>query len=65
MARVIEVDAVYIHSTANAVLVETEMTAEAVWVPRSTVDMDPPEAIRGQDVILVIPERLAIEKGLV
>lgn len=49
------------HETPSAFLVSD--TGNAVWLPKSQIDWEPP-ATTGTVVEFLVPEWLAIEKGL-
>ena len=55
---VIDLEASLIHHTDEAWLLKTEMQ-EKVWLPKSSCDFDP------YTRTVTLPERLAIDKGLV
>ena len=60
----VDLDVEKVHATAKAVLVTTGSPEEAVWLPRSAIEIVPKEGFPGLYVV-TLPERLAIEKGLV
>lgn len=60
---VIDIDVEVVHRTENAVLVHTGNKEQAVWLPLSMIEIEP-SGFGGIDTI-TLPERLALEKGLI
>jgi len=54
-----------IADTDEAVLVEIPDADEEVWLPKSQIDDDSEVYKKGTDGRLIIPEWLAVKKGLV
>ena len=64
MSKVIEITVRLHHETEKAVLVsDTGVGDDAVWLPKSQVEVY--ETDRAGNRILVLPEWLALEKGLI
>lgn len=64
MPEIVDVTVVVHHRTEKAVLVSTDGEREsAVWLPLSAIEIDEPA--RSRTAVVTLPERLAIDKGLV
>ena len=60
----VDVKVLYMHSTAKAHLVRSEEGGQDIWIPMSACELRP--APRGSRVATItLPERTAIEKGLI
>ncbi len=61
----VDIEMVLHHETEKAVLVsDTGERDEAVWLPKSAVEIEPHPKARGV-VTITLPERLATDKGLI
>lgn len=60
---IVDIDVEVAHRTEKAVLVHTGNKEEAVWLPLSMIEIGP-SGIAGIETI-TLPERLALEKGLI
>lgn len=65
MSRIIDLEVIWTHETEKAVLVASDEEAEPVWLPKSQVEIDKGEHIRGSLIEITLPQSLAEEKGLV
>lgn len=50
------------HQTPSAILVSDTEDGEKVWLPKSRIEL---EDVSGRIVVVTMPERLALEKGLI
>ena len=64
MANDIELSVKVLRVTSAAILVDTEMSKESVWIPKSQISDYTGNKIDYATTIF-IPEWLAVEKGLV
>ncbi|SFI35962.1 hypothetical protein [Albimonas pacifica] len=61
-----DVEVLFQIRTLRAVCVRADEDADDVWLPLSSITLDPPEPLmRGQRITVRAPEALLIEKGLV
>lgn len=56
-----DIEVIVHHETALAILVSLTEDSERVWLPLSAVEIER----KGRTAEIALPERLAIEKGLV
>ena len=63
-SNLIDIDVEVVHRTEKAVLVHTGIKEQAVWLPLSQVEIEPNGAFDGIET-LTLPDRLALEKGLI
>lgn len=64
-SNIVDIQVELHHETRNAVLVSVDGDRKrAVWVPLSVVEM-PDDYEVGHEISIAIPEKVAIEKGLV
>jgi hypothetical protein len=64
----VDIEGIFKHSTAAAILMDTGGKTGPVWIPKSQIqdaDEDPEDCEAGEQITVRIPEWLAIEKGLV
>jgi hypothetical protein len=59
---IIDIDVMVAHRTEKAVLVHTGNKEEAVWLPLSMIEI---EQEHWGHAIVTLPERMALEKGLI
>jgi hypothetical protein len=63
--RLADVRVVIHHQTEKALLVSTDgLDSHGVWVPKSVTEVDETSR-RERSVVITLPERMAIDKGLV
>jgi len=58
-----DIDVEVVHRTEKAVLVHTGNKDDAVWLPLSMIEIEP-SGFAGIETV-TLPERLALEKGLI
>ena len=64
--EIIDLSMKFFHATPAAVRVSnTDHDADAVWLPKSMIEMDPPEPERGDVVTITLPVWKAEKEGLV
>jgi len=59
----IDLEVEYVHSTAAAILVRDG--DKEVWIPKSVVEYDADLARVGKPITITLPERWALDKGLI
>ncbi len=64
-SNIIDIDVVFHHQTDKAILVAVDEETEPVWLPKSQVEIEDDDLIRGFLVCVTLPEQLALEKGLI
>lgn len=65
MQSLLDLELIYLHDTAKAVLVAIDEMAEGVWLPKSLIEIHECQNIRGSVMEITIPEHLAMDKGLI
>ena len=65
--NIVDVDVVFVHQTAKAIGVRLDHdNSEPIWLPAATVEINEDEdPVRGDEINISLPERLAIEKELI
>jgi hypothetical protein len=65
-SNLIDVEAVFIHQTDLAIGIRIdEDSRDVIWLPKSLIEIDPPDPKRNQVCVITLSERFAIEKRLV
>jgi hypothetical protein len=58
----IDLDVEFVHATLQAICVTDG--GKDVWIPKSVVEYDADKAQKGKVITITLPERWALDKGL-
>lgn len=64
-SNIVDLELIWHHETEKALLVTADEEAEPVWLPKSQIEIEEGERLRGFLIVISMPEPLAVEKELV